>query len=103
MHSNIKHICIFILLILCVSSYYVIPLRAGTIQITDSDFRQEKIIKKMINLNLTKAQYESQKDTNVIASITSLSMDDKLNFHFGYMIVCESEECFLNFTLIRYT
>ena len=29
-----------------VSSFYVIPLRAGTTQITDNDLRSNKIIKK---------------------------------------------------------
>jgi hypothetical protein len=88
MNLNIKNICIIGILLIGVSSYYIIPLRAGTIQITDSDFRQQKIIQKLIKLNLTKSEYKKHKDINIIASITSVSMDENLNFHFGYNITC---------------
>lgn len=39
MNSNMIHICLALAFISCVSSYYVIPLRAGTIQVSDSDLR----------------------------------------------------------------
>jgi hypothetical protein len=55
MHLNIGYISIIIALHLSVSAYYIIPLRAGTIQVTDGDFRKDKIIRKMIDLTLTKA------------------------------------------------
>jgi hypothetical protein len=103
MHLNLKHICLIFAIHIAVSAYYIIPLRAGTLLITDNDFRKEKIIKKLIDLSLTKTEYEAHKDTKVIASITSLSMDQNLNFHFGYDIVCPTEQCKLNFTLVRYT
>lgn len=47
--------------------------------------------------------YEARKDINVVASITSLAMDDKLSFFFDYKIFCPQEDCFLNFTFVRYT
>lgn len=54
---NMMHICLTVALISYVSSYYVIPLRAGTIQVSDSDLRQAKILRRMIDLNLTKSDY----------------------------------------------
>lgn len=57
MISNMLHICLALALISCVSSYYVIPLRAGTIQVSDSDLRQAKILRRTIDLNLTKSDY----------------------------------------------
>jgi hypothetical protein len=57
MYLNQKHICILSLLLLLVSSYYVIPLRTGTIQITDADFREAEILRRLIDLNLTKQAY----------------------------------------------
>jgi hypothetical protein len=39
----------------------------------------------------------------VVAAITSLSMDENLNFYFNYDIICPEEACLLNFTLVRYT
>lgn len=88
-------------LIASVSSFYVIPLRAGTIYISDYDLRQNKILKQQIDINLTKEAYDSHKDTNVIAAITQLDMDDKLSFYFEYNIFCPSEQCLLNFTVVR--
>lgn len=32
--------------------------------------------------------YQAHKAINVIASITSLTMDDRLNFYFQYNITC---------------
>ena len=47
--------------------------------------------------------YEARKDINVVASITSLAMDDQLSFYFDYKIFCPQQDCFLNFTFVRYT
>lgn len=49
---NYKSICLTFLLVACVSSYYIKPLRAGTIQINDEEIRASKIIKKMVDLRL---------------------------------------------------
>lgn len=35
--------------------------------------------------------------------MTSLSMDNQLNFHIGYVIICPDDKCLLNFTFTRYT
>lgn len=54
MRVGVAYILIAITLHLSVSAYYIMPLRAGTLQVTDSDFRKEKVIRKLIDLKLTK-------------------------------------------------
>ena len=41
-------------LIFSVSCFHIVPLRAGTIQITDNDIRSNKILRKQIDLQLTR-------------------------------------------------
>lgn len=89
-------------LLSCVSAFTVTPLRAGSITVTNSELRQNQILRKKIDLSLTPEYYASRKDIGVIAAITSLSMDSNINFHFGYGVVCEQAGCWLNFTLERY-
>ena len=57
----------------------------------------------MIDLNLSRIVYEAHKDINTIATITSLAMDQNLNFYINYTVVCPENDCFLNVTLLRYT
>jgi hypothetical protein len=103
MGLEVKILCLIISLFVNVSSFYIIPLRAGTVQFTDSEIRSEKIITKLINLNLSKVEYGAHKDINTIASITSLSMDQNINFYFNYTVQCPEQACFLNFSWIRYS
>ncbi len=79
-------ICLTFFILVHVSSFYIIPLQAGTVQFTDSEIRSEKLIIKLINLNISKVDYEAHKDINTVASITSLSMDQNLNFYFNYTV-----------------
>ncbi len=55
-HYLLKTILVFGLLF-SVSCFYIIPLRAGTIQITDNDVRSNKILRKQINLQLKRELY----------------------------------------------
>jgi hypothetical protein len=98
-----KHTCLLLFLLASVSPYYIKPLRAGTIIVSDADLRSSKLITTLIDLNLSAADYQAHKDINTIAAITSLSMDEHLNFYFNYTVVCPQDHCFLNFTLLRYT
>lgn len=102
-YQYLLKIVFFLCLIASVSSFYITPLRAGTIQITDNDIRSTKLLHKEIDLQIKKEFYEAHKDIQVIASFSSLSMDDKLNFYFDYSIHCPNADCVLNFTVIRKT
>ena len=88
MECKFKQICFALLLLVSVSSYYILPLRAGTVLMTDSEIRSNKITNKMIDLNLSRSAYEAHKDTNTIASITSMAVDQNLNFYINYTVVC---------------
>ena len=94
---------IFLLLVFItlVSSFNILPLRAGTITISDADIRSQQKFRLEIDLQMDKQFKEKRKDINVIASITSLSMDDQLNFYFDYDIICPKQQCLLNFTFVR--
>lgn len=85
-----------------VSTFKITPLRAGSITVSNSDLRAQKILHRKVDLSLSSDYFHSRKDIKVIAAITSLSMDSNINFHFGYGVVCESAGCWLNFTLERY-
>ena len=52
---------------------------------------------------MSKEYYEEHKNINVVASTTSLTMDDHLNFYFDYNIFCPELKCLLNFTFVRIT
>lgn len=81
-------IILFLVFVLSVSAFNIKPLRAGTIRITDADIRSSSKIYREIHLHMKKDFYEAHKAINVIASITSLAMDDRLNFYFQYNITC---------------
>jgi hypothetical protein len=100
---NLSGITLLFALILTVSASKLKALRAGSIQITDADLRAEKIIHRDVHIHLKKSYYESKIGIDVIAAITSFTMDDQLNFYFKYNIVCPEEDCVLNFTLVRHT
>ena len=98
-----RKIQIFLLFIFAtlVSCFNIVPLRAGTIKVEDADIRSRQKFQLKIDLQMNKEYKEKRKDINVIASITSLSIDDQLNFYFDYNIICPEEKCFLNFTFVR--
>jgi hypothetical protein len=54
MEFKLKILCLLFLLAVKVSSYYIIPLRAGTVQFTDSEIRADKLFTKLVNINLSK-------------------------------------------------
>jgi len=73
--SNLITICLLGLLVSAVSSFYIKPIQSGTIDITDAQLRENKIINRFIKLKFDKDFYKAHKDINVVASITSLAMD----------------------------
>lgn len=103
MEQKFKEACLLLCLLASVSPYYILPLRAGTVVVTDAELRASKTIKKMIDLDLSRADYEAHKDISTIAAITSLAMDERLNFYFNYSVSCPQEACFLDFSLVRYS
>ena len=103
MLTHLSYLLLVLTLLFTVSSFNIRPLRAGSIKITDSDIRSQQKFSRQIDLNMKTSYYSSIKGIKAIASITSLVMDDRLNFYFTYDISCPKEECFLNFTFIRKT
>jgi hypothetical protein len=100
---SIPQLLLTVCLVACVSSLNLRPLRAGSIEIRDSDIRKEKNFTRKIDLKLSAKLYADKKDLNVVASITSLTMDDQLSFYFDYSIDCSGVDCVLLFDFIRKT
>jgi len=73
--SNFNMISIIFVLVSAASSFYIKPIQSGTIDISNVQLRDTKIIKRLIKLNFDQEFYKAHKDINVVAGITSLSMD----------------------------
>ena len=62
-------------LLTLVQGYYVKPLRAGTLVITDAQIRSGRVLNSMIDLKMSRTYHDSHKDIQTIAAITNIAMD----------------------------